>query len=202
MNYPSFWLNASPKMKRVYSVLFMLVMAVLALIIGFMVPVGPTEAQLINDQLNQTVTNGVANGTLTQDIFMNNFLLCLAMFIPLVGAAMGLFILFSTGQAFRAVIELQTASISGVTATPTPTAAAALDPGTAGLMLALIGVVFVLEFVAYSVGMAESIWLFRRITQNKRVGSEVKYLLIFIGLVALMLIVGAVVENYTITMGL
>ena len=201
MNYPSFWLNASPKMKRVYSVLFMLVLSVLALIIGFMVPVGPTEAQMISDQLNQTVTNGVANGTLTQDIFMNNFLLCLVMFIPVAGAALGLFILFNTGQAFRAVLELQTASLSGVSATPTPSPTV-LDPNMAVLALVLIGVVFILEFVSYSIGMAESIWLFRRITQKKMIGSEVKYLLIFVGLVALMLIVGAVVENYTITMGL
>jgi len=201
MNYPSFWLNASPKMKRFYSVMFMLVMAVLALMIGFMVPVGPTEAQLISDQLNQTVTEGVASGTLTQAIFVNNFLLCLVMFIPLAGAAMGLFILFSTGQAFRAVLELQTASLSGATATPTPSAAA-LDPGTAGLLLVMVGVVFVLEFVAYSVGMAESIWLFRRISTLKNLKAETKYLLLFIGLVALMLIVGAVVENYAITLGL
>ena len=201
MNYPSFWLNASPKMKRVYSVLFMLVLSVLALIVGFMVPVSPTEAQMISDQLNQTVTNGVANGTLTQDIFMNNFLLCLVMFIPVAGAALGLFILFNTGQAFRAVIELQTASLSGTSTTPTPSPAA-LDPNMAILALVLIGVVFILEFVSYSMGMAESIWLFRRITQKKMLKSEVKYLLVFIGIVALLLIMGAVVENYTITMGL
>jgi hypothetical protein len=47
--------------------------------------------------------------------------------------------------------------------------------------------------------MTESVWLFRRILQN-RWKSELKPLLILIGIVALLLIVGAIVETYAVTM--
>ncbi len=194
MNYPLFWVNTSPSRKRIYSAIFLFILAVLATLIGMLVPVSPTDAQLISDQLNQTVTHGTANGTLIPDIFTNNFLLSLLMFIPLAGAGIGLFILFSTGQAFRAVFEIQAAS--GV-ATTNPEVSGA----TAFLALGLIGVVFLLEYVSYSIGMTESIWLFRRILQN-RWKSELKYLAMFIGLVALLLIIGAVVETYTLSIGI
>jgi hypothetical protein len=198
--------------------MFMLILAVLATMIGALIPVSPTEAQLISEQLNQTVQNGVANGTLVQDIFLNNFLLCLAMFIPAAGAAFGLFILFNTGQAFRAIFELEAVGMSiyssptplpGLNATvvPTlsPTPIAGMTASAAFFTLLMIGVVFALEYVSYSVGMAESIWLFRRLSHgNLKVSmrTEVKYLLAGIGLVALLLIIGAVVETFTITTAL
>ncbi len=194
MKYPQFWLEASPKRKRIYSLGVMFILAASATIIGTLVPVDPTTAQMISDQLNQTVTQGTAQGTLISDIFINNFTLCLLMFIPLAGAGIGLFILFSTGQAFRAVFEIQAAS--GV-ASATPE----IQATTAILALVMIGAVFLLEYLSYTIGMTESIWLFRRIMQNqwKR---ELKYLLIFIGAVALLLIIGAVVETYTLSIGL
>jgi hypothetical protein len=196
MNYPQFWMNASPRRKHIYSTIFVFILAVSATLIGLLVPVSPQEAQLISDQLNQTVTQGTAHGTLIQDIFLNNFLLCLLMFVPLVGFAIGMFILFSTGQAFRAVFEIQAAS--GVT-TSTPEISAT----TAFLALGLIGAVFLLEYVSYSVGMAESIWLIRRIFQGESaLKGELKYFAIFIGVVAILLIVGAVVETYTLSIGL
>lgn len=218
MNYPQFWLEASPRRKRIYSAMFMLILAVLATIIGVLVPVSPTTAQLISEQLNQTVTNGIAHGTLVQDIFLNNFLLCLAMFIPAAGAAFGLFILFNTGQAFRAIFDLEASGLS-VYATPTPlpglnaTAIPTLSPtplagmtaSAAFFTLLMVGIVFALEYVSYSVGMAESIWLFRRLSnKNLKIAmrSEVKYLLAGIGLVTLLLIVGAVVETFSITAAL
>ncbi|MCW4000250.1 MAG: stage II sporulation protein M [Candidatus Bathyarchaeota archaeon] len=195
MNYPQFWIKASLRQRRIYSILFVLVLAVLATLIGLMVPMSPTQAKMISDQLNQTLTQGNEQGTLVQDIFLNNFPLCLLMFVPLAGFGIGMFILFSTGQAFRAVFEIQAAS-GATTATPEISAA------TAFLALALIGAVFLLEYVSYSIGMAESIWLFRRIMQGeKRLMGELKYLAIFIGIVALLLIIGAVVETYTLSIG-
>jgi hypothetical protein len=194
--YPRFWSSTSLRRKKIYSVLFVLVLAILATVVGLLVPVSPEYAQLINQQLNETVTSGQANGTLIQVIFFNNFLLCLLMFVPLVGFGIGMFILFNTGQAFRAVFEIQAAS---TTAATTPEISAA----TAFLTLALIGVVFLLEYVSYAIGMAESLWLFRRIFQGERaLRGELKYLLVFIGVVALMLIIVAVVETATLSIGL
>jgi hypothetical protein len=194
MDYPQFWKEASPRRKRVYSILIVFILAVLATIIGMLVPVSPQTAQIISDQLNQTLTEGQARGTLNLDIFLNNFPLCLLMFVPLAGFAIGMFILFSTGQAFRAIFDIQAAS-GATTATPDISAATAI------LTLILIGAVFLLEYVSYSIAMAESIWLFRRLTQNKW-RSELKWLAIFIGIVALLLIIGAIEETFTLSIEL
>jgi hypothetical protein len=194
MHYPQFWQDASPKRKRIYSILIVFVLSVLATIIGMLVPVSPQEAQIISDLLNQTVTQGQAKGTLSADIFLNNFPLCLLMFIPLAGFAIGMFILFSTGQAFRAVFEIQAANGSVSSSSVEITATTAI------LTLILVGLVFLLEYISYSIAMAESIWLFRRITQ-KHLKRELKYLAIFIGVVALLLIIGALVETYALAIG-
>jgi hypothetical protein len=196
IGYPPFWSSASLRRKKIYAVLFVFVLAILATISGLLVPVSPEFAQLVTQQLNDTVTQGQAHGTLVQDIFVNNFSLCLLMFVPLFGFAIGMFILFNTGQAFRAVFEIQAAN-------PTAAATPEISAATAFLALAMIGLVFLLEFASYSIGMAESIWVFRRIFQGERaLKGELKYLLMFIGAVALMLIVGAVVETFTLTLGL
>lgn len=187
MNYPQFWMEASPKRKRIYSAIFVFALTLAALATGFAVPISPEFAQEINNQLNQTVTEGNATGTLVPTIFMNNFLLCLAMFIPLAGIGIGLFIMFSTGLAFRAVLEAQLAM--GVSTTST----VAFDFSTAILALALIGITFVAEFVSYTIGMTESVWLFRRLTQRR--WRELKLTVKLIGVVALLLIIGALVET-------
>jgi hypothetical protein len=194
MDYPQFWKEASPKRKRIYAILIVFIMSVLATTIGMLVPVSPEEAKIISDYLNNTVTQGQAQGTLSADIFLNNFPLCLLMFVPLAGFAMGMFILFSTGQAFRAVFEIQAASGAATASS------AEITVTTAILTLILVGVVFLLEYVSYSIAMAESIWLFRRITQKQWKG-ELKYLVISIGVVALLLIIGAVAETFALAIG-
>jgi hypothetical protein len=187
MNYPQFWIEASPKRKRIYSAIFVFVLTLVAMAAGFAVPVSPEFAQDIYNQLNQTVTEGNATGTLAPTIFINNFLLCLAMFIPLAGIGIGLFIMFSTGLAFRAVLEAQLAM--GISTTPPVT----FDFSTAILALALIGITFVAEFVSYTIGMTESVWLFRRLTQRR--WRELKITAKLIGVVALLLTIGALVET-------
>ena len=192
MNYPQFWIEASPRRKRIYSAIFVFALTLLAMVAGFAVPVSPEFAQEIYNQLNQTVTEGNATGTLAPAIFLNNFLLCLAMFIPLAGIGIGLFIMFSTGLAFRAVLEMQLAM--GVSTT-TPVS---FDFSTAILALALVGITFVAEFVSYTIGMTESVWLFRRLTQRR--WRELKITAKLIGVVALLLTIGAIVETFALTL--
>lgn len=191
MKYPQFWLNASPKRKRVYSTVFILFVALLTTVAGMFVQVPPEEAQAIYTQLNQTQSSP----NLAPDIFINNFSLCLLMFIPLAGLGIGLFILFSTGMAFRAIFDYQAAH--GLTSTA---AQSNLTASTAIWLLLLIGLVFVLEYVSYTVAMTESVWLFRRILQKR--WREVKITLALIGLVALLLAIGAIVETYAIQLPL
>jgi len=188
-----FWVNASPKRKRIYSTLFVLILAVVATLAGMLVPLSPEEAQMISDQLNRTITENTAQGTLISTIFLNNFSLCLLMFIPLAGLAIGLFILFSTGMAFRAVFDMQAAS--GISsATPE------IQISTALLVLVLVAATFLLEYVSYAIGMTESVWLFRRLLHRR--WSELKNALKLIGLVALLLIIGALVETWALSISL
>ncbi|MGE5188136.1 MAG: hypothetical protein ACM3JE_03830 [Betaproteobacteria bacterium] len=192
MKYPQFWIEASPRRKRIYSALFVFALSLVTLAAGFAVPVSPEFAQEIYNQLNQTVTEGNATGTLAPTIFLNNFLICLAMFIPLAGIGIGLFIMFSTGLAFRAVLEVQLAA--GVSTTPP----VSFDFSTAILALVLVGITFVAEFVSYSIGMSESVWLFRRLTQRR--WRELKLTAKLIGVVALLLTIGAIVETLALTL--
>jgi hypothetical protein len=175
----SFWYNASSKRKRIYSALFIFAVAILVTVIGSLVPISPSYAHTVSSQLNQTVNNGLANKTLTQDIFLNNFEICLMMFIPIAGAVLGMSILFNTGLALNAIAQTQG------------------YPLYLGYLNLLLTPVFWLEFASYSIAMASSIWLFRRLTQ-KRLG-ELKWTAIAIGICAGLLAVGAVVEAWIIT---
>jgi hypothetical protein len=191
MNIPfPFWNNASQRRKRIYTIVFMLVLAILATLVGTLVPISAQDAKQINDSVNQTVTTNRANGTLIPSIFLNNFGLCLAMFIPLAGAAFGLFIMFNTGIALGA--ELRTQSASASTA-----AAYSISPTTAVIGLLFIGLTFLLEYVSYSIAISESVWLFRRLSQKR--WSELKITGLWIAVVATLLITGAVVETWVIT---
>jgi hypothetical protein len=191
MNIPfPFWNNASPRRKRIYTVIFMLALAILATLVGTLVPISAQDAKTINDGVNQTVTTNKANGTLIPSIFLNNFGLCLVMFIPLAGAVFGLFIMFNTGIALGAELRVQSASASTVSAS-------SLSATTAVLGLLFIGLTFLLEYVSYSIAISESVWLFRRLTQRRF--SEFKITGILIAVVAAFLITGAVVETWVIT---
>ena len=56
MNIPlPFWNNASLRRKRIYSIVFMLVLAILATLIGTLVPISAQDAKQINDS---TKSNG------------------------------------------------------------------------------------------------------------------------------------------------
>ncbi len=174
----SFWKNASPKRKRIYSIMAIFIVAFIVTIIGSYIPLSSQDALTLSNQVNQTLNENRASNTLTQAIFINNFSICLLMFIPVAGAALGMFILFDTGVALNAIATTQG------------------YPVWLGLASLVVTPVFWLEFTAYSIAMAESIWLFRRLTQ-KRWGN-IKWTGMFIGICAALLIVGAFVEVWII----
>ncbi len=177
----SFWTEASPKRKRIYSIAAVFIVAFIVTIIGSYIPLSSKEALTLSTQLNETINQNKANNTLTQYIFVNNFSICLLMFIPIVGAALGMFILFDTGVALNAI---------------TLTRGYPVWFAIANLM---VTPVFWLEFASYSIAMASSIWLFRRLTQHR--WRELKWTLIFIGSCAGLLAIGAVVEVWLINLG-
>jgi hypothetical protein len=190
MNIPFlFWKEASPRRKRIYSILFMLVLAITATLLGTLVQLSAQDAKQIIDELNKLTTDNPTYVGRVETIFLHNFELCLVMFIPVFGAAFGLFTLFSTGIGIRAILDTQIAS--GATA-----AVPNISPTTAIVALAFTGLTFLLEYVSYSIGIAESIWLFRRLTQGR--WRELKNTAITIGVVAALLITAAVVETWAI----
>jgi uncharacterized membrane protein SpoIIM required for sporulation len=175
----SFWTSASLRRKRIYSIIAVFVIALIVTVIGSFVPLSSQDAYQLSNQLNQTLNENRASNNLPTYILVNNFSICLLMFIPVVGVALGMFILFDTGLALGAIATTQG------------------YPVFLGLASLVITPVFWLEFAAYSIAMAESIWLFRRLTQKRwhEVGWTGLAIVICLGL----LDIGAVVETWLIT---
>jgi hypothetical protein len=179
----SIWTGASSRRKRIYTIIAVFIVALIVTLIGSFIPVSAADAQQINNDLNQTITTGQTQGTLTQYIFGNNFLITLVMFIPVLGPALGLLIMFNTGNVIGAI-----ATSGGY-------------PSVLGLIALVITPVFWLEFAAYSTAMAESVWLFRRLLQGRGL-RELRMMCIFVTITAVVLAVSAVIETALISVGL
>jgi lipoprotein signal peptidase len=103
------------------------------------------------------------------------------MFVPIIGPILGFFILFDTGYALGAIAQVQ-----GV-------------PALLEILVLILTPVFWLEFTSYSIGITESIWLFRRLMQRR--WRELRNTVILVGVCAGLLAVGAVVETWLISIG-
>ena len=178
MSIPTgWWTNVSTHRKRVYSILAVLVVCVIVMGLGSLVPVDQQTAKQIDSQLNQTRETLSAQGNLTPYIFGNNFLICLLMFIPLIGPLAGLFILFSTGVAISAI-----ATAEGY-------------PSWLAFISLFLSPHSWLEFAAYATAMAAGVWLFWRFIKGRKRGfQELRVTCIFITICALLLALAAFVE--------
>jgi Stage II sporulation protein M len=175
----AFWKNASSKRKRIYFTIFIFLVALIVTVVGSYIPLSHQDAKTLSDQVNATLNTHRSDNTLTQYIFLNNFEICLVMFVPFIGPVIGLFILFDTGVALGAI-----ASVQGY-------------PVWFGLLNLIFTPVFWIEFAAYSTAIAESIWLTRRLIQGR--WRELKNTAILIGICAAILIIGAIVEVWLIS---
>ncbi len=176
------WNNSSPKRKRILSAIVILVVALLVTASGMLVPISQEEAELINNNLNQTVNSLSQEGRIVQFIFGNNFMICLLMFIPIIGPVLGFYALFNTGTVISAI-------------------AIAEGYPTAVVFIALfLTPVAWIEYAAYSAAISESIWLFKRLLQ-KRTWNELRITCIFISICAVLLLLGAIVESAIIFLG-
>jgi uncharacterized membrane protein SpoIIM required for sporulation len=177
------WTKASPRRKRILSTLAVFIVALAITAIGTAMPIDQQQANQISDDLNQTVTSLNDNGVLLQYIFGNNFLICLLMFVPIIGPLLGFFIMFNTGTVIGAIA-----------------AAGGFPPALALVSLFLTPVAW-LEFAAYSTAMAESVWLMRRFLQRLAL-RELRKSTILISITAVLLAVAAIVEVVIISIGL
>ena len=192
MNIPfSFWKTASPKRKRIYSAIFMLILVIATTLLGTLVQLSAQDAKQLTNDLNGITTDNPTFASRVEAIFLHNLSLTLLMFIPLVGAAIGLFIMFSSGIGLRAIFDTQSASAASAQLTN-------ISSTTIVIALMFVVLTFVLEFFSYIIAMTESVWLFRRLTQRR--WGELKTTGILIGVAALMLILAAIIETWGISL--
>jgi Stage II sporulation protein M len=170
----SFWNLHSPRMRRITVIVLVFLLTLLVTIAGTLTPLSSQDANQINQELDQ-----VRQNISVQNIFGNNLMICLIMFIPIIGPIFGFAVLYNTGVAISAQSMLPAAQ--GVPA--------------AVLLLALFIFPFTwMEFISYSTGLAESVWLIRRfMTHNGR--REIKNAAILIAIVAVILLAAAAIET-------
>lgn len=176
------WKNSSYKRKRILSAIIILIIAIVVTASGSLVSINQEEAEAINNNLNQTINYLTQEGGMIQFIFGNNFMICLLMFIPIIGPLLGFYALFNTGTVINAI-----ALAEGY---PTSLVFTAL----------FLTPVAWIEYIAYSIAISESVWLFKRFTQ-KRGRSWLKITSIFISICAALLLLGAIVETIIIVLG-
>ena len=161
-------------------IVFVFVAIVIITSIGTLVPVSMEDATKIEDEVNQTVTSLQQIGGLVPYIFGNNLMIALIMFVPILGPIFGGYVLFNTGTVVAA------------------RATALGYPPTLTLISLFLTPVAWLEFIAYSAAIASSIWLAVRIFQRNG-KHEVVHTAEFIAVVAVLLLVGALVEGALIS---
>jgi hypothetical protein len=175
------WRTISSRNKRILSIVAVFIVAIIITVIGSLMPTSPQQARDVSNDLNQTVNTMKQSDTLLPYIFGNNFMICLLMFVPVIGPLLGFYILFNTGTVIGAISTAE--GIPAVVAV-----AATFIP---------IGII---EFTAYSTAMAESIWLLRRGLQGRGL-HELRNAGLFVLICAVVLLLGATLETALISIG-
>ena len=166
----NFWNNVPTKIKRILTIAVFFLLSILITVAGALTPLGLEEANEIGQQLEE-----MRESINVQLIFGNNFMICLAMFVPIVGPFFGCYVLYNTGIVI---------------------AAESITHGLSPLIVFALLFVFPftwLEFLAYSVALAESVWLVWRMMQHNR-RKEIVNACILISICAVTLLAAAIIE--------
>jgi len=172
-----FWRRTSPRKQRIITIVVFFLLGIIVTCFGALTPLSMQEADQINQDL-ETLRSNIS----VQYIFGNNLLICLIMFIPIVGPIFGLYALYNTGVVIKAQIVV--ASSPGI------------SPILAFFLLFLFPFTW-LEFISYSTAFAESVWIVRRFTQGLG-RKEIKNAAVLIAVVTILLLIGAVIETVLI----
>lgn len=165
-----FWRNVPRKMKRILTIVTFFLFSVIITVAGALTPLDLEEANKIEEQLEE-----MRESVNVQLIFGNNFMICLAMFTPIAGPIFGCYVLYNTGVVIAAESITQ-----------------GLSPFTVFLFLFAFPFTW-LEFLAYSVALAESVWLIWRVIQHKG-KKELVNACVFISICAVTLFAAAIIE--------
>jgi len=173
----NFWEYSSSRTKRVLTIIGFLFLSLIITAAGVLTPLSSEEANAISEETDQTRAtfesmHGIQRASF---IFGNNFMICLIMFVPIVGPIFGCYVLYSTGVVIAA-----------------DSIAATMNPLLVFVFLFAFPFAW-LEFIAYSVALAGSFWLTWRIIQ-RRFRSEIVTTCLFISICAVTLLLAAVIE--------
>jgi len=165
-----FWRNIPTKIQRILTIAMVFLLSIIITVAGALTPLSLEDANEIEQQSEEMLGNISA-----QFFFGNNFMICLAMFTPIVGPIFGCYVLYSTGVVI---------------------AAQSITHGLSPLMVFLF--LFVsphtwLEFLALSVAFAESFWLAWRMIQH-RGKKELVNACVLVSICAVILVVAAIIE--------
>lgn len=166
----NFWRNAPTKIKRILTIATFFLLSIIITVAGALTPLSLEEANEIGQQLEE-----MRETVNVQLIFGNNFMICLVMFVPFVGPFFGCYVLYNTGIVI---------------------AAESITQGLSPLVVLVFLFVFPftwLEFLAYSVAFAESVWLTWRIIRRDS-KKEIVNACILISICAVTLLAAAIVE--------
>jgi hypothetical protein len=180
-----FWERASSRGRRIGFVLILFLFAILVTVAGILTPMSAQQIKDESSQLNQTQQEILKMDLLSRTgaIFLNNFEICLIMFIPILGLVFGAITLFNTGSVLAAE-------------TITDNAGRAMQVPALLVFAALFLFPFTwLEFISYSTALSEGFWLIRRGSQGE-LRREVKNLGKLILFTAVLLVAGAFIEAF------
>lgn len=166
----NFWRNAPTKIKRILTIAAFFLLSIIITVAGVLTPLSNEEASEIEKELE-----GIQENVNVQLIFGNNFMICLAMFVPIAGPIFGSYVLHNTGIVI---------------------AATSVSEGLPSLLVFTFLFAFPftwLEFLAYSIAFAQSVWLTWRMIQHKG-RKELVNTCVLISICAVMLLIAAIVE--------
>ena len=176
LKYISYFNSLSSRNKRLLSIICFFTISFVFTLLGLISSITYEEAEVIIQQIEPLQQN-----ISVQLIFGNNFMICLFMFVPVIGHIIGFYILYNTGIVIAAQSVLNNVS-----------------PFTSLIFLFIFPVAW-LEFFAYSLSFAENFWLTKKLIHRKG-KSELYTVCVFISICAVLLIIAAISEVILITL--
>ncbi len=173
--------NSPSRSKRILTILVFFLLSIAITIAGVLTPLSSKDSKDLNNDLKQ-MQDETKNMTVWQStifIFTNNFRLCLLMFIPIAGPLIGSYIMYSTGLVIGAWGHENNM------------------PSLIAFVALFISPHTWLEFMAYSIAFAASVWLTWRAIKHQ-FKKEILQTCKFIAICALILLAAAFIEAYLI----
>jgi hypothetical protein len=155
--------------RRILYLLIGILVFIIFFTLGTFVNFDESTSQLLKEQFQNKIKNIDSMG-----IFLNNFLISILMFVPGIGIAFGLFSGFSTGNIF--VIITRDLPIQ-------------IPP-----LLVFFKIFVIIELFSYGIAISRSYLLLTSILKRTNIRENLIYTGIEIGIVAIILFFGAIIE--------